>query len=43
MIENDLPFKPRTAQRLMVIAADPRLADPTHVSLLPPHGARCTN
>ena len=37
MIETDLPFGARTAQRLMVIAADPRLADPTHVSLLPPH------
>ena len=37
MIETDLPFGARTAQRLMVIAADPQLADPTHVSLLPPH------
>ena len=28
MIENDLPFKPSTAQRLMKIAADERLAEP---------------
>lgn len=33
MVRKDLPFKERTAQRLMKIAADKRLA--THVSLLP--------
>jgi len=32
----DLPFAARTAQRLMAVAADARLANPTHVSLLPP-------
>jgi hypothetical protein len=37
MIENDLPFKPSTAQRLMKIAADERLANPAHVQHLPPH------
>jgi hypothetical protein len=37
MIERDLPFKPSTAQRLMKIADDERLSNPTHVSLLPPH------
>jgi N6-adenosine-specific RNA methylase IME4 len=37
MIERELPFKPRTAQRLMKIAADERLSNPTHVPLLPPH------
>jgi N6-adenosine-specific RNA methylase IME4 len=36
MIENDLPFGPRTGQRLMKIAVDPRLTNATHVSLLPP-------
>lgn len=36
MIEAELPFTARTAQRLMAIAADERLGDPTHVSLLPP-------
>jgi hypothetical protein len=36
MIENDLPFGPRTAQRLMAIAGDERLTNPTHVSHLPP-------
>jgi N6-adenosine-specific RNA methylase IME4 len=36
MVETALPFGPRTAQRLMKIAADKRLAKPTHVSLLPP-------
>jgi Protein of unknown function (DUF3102) len=35
MVERDLPFGPRTAQRLMAIAADPRLAKATHASLLP--------
>jgi hypothetical protein len=34
MIESDLPFGERTAQRLMAIAEDQRL--PTHVSVLPP-------
>jgi N6-adenosine-specific RNA methylase IME4 len=37
MIESDLPFGARTAQRLMRIAADKRLSNPTHVSLLPSH------
>jgi N6-adenosine-specific RNA methylase IME4 len=37
MIDRDLPFKARTAQRLMKIADDERLSNPTHVSLLPPH------
>jgi N6-adenosine-specific RNA methylase IME4 len=36
MIENDLPFGPRSAQRLMAIAADKRLTKATHGSLLPP-------
>ena len=36
MVENQLPFESRTAQRLMAIAADARLANPTRVSLLPP-------
>lgn len=35
MCENDLPFGQRTAERLMAIAADERLTDPTHVSNLP--------
>lgn len=35
MIEHDLPFGERTAQRLMAIARDKRLANPTHVSHLP--------
>jgi len=33
MVDADLPFKIRTAQRLMVIAKDNRLA--THATLLP--------
>lgn len=37
MIETDLPFTARTAQMLMAISADPRLTNPKHVSLLPPH------
>ena len=37
MIESDLPFGPRTAQRLMAIAADQRLTKATHGSYLPPH------
>lgn len=36
MVEVDLKMSPRTAQRLMAIGADARLANPTHVSLLPP-------
>lgn len=36
MIERALPFGARTAQRLMAIAADERLSNPTRVSLLPP-------
>jgi hypothetical protein len=35
MVERDLPFGPRTAERLMQIAEHPVLSDPTHVSLLP--------
>jgi hypothetical protein len=35
MVENALPFGPRTAERLMAIAADKRLRNPTHVSHLP--------
>lgn len=37
LISKKLPFSARTAQRLMAIAADGRLSDATHVSLLPPH------
>jgi hypothetical protein len=37
MVEADLPFSLRTAERLMKIAGNDRLANPTHVSLLPPH------
>src|SRR6266700_3394730 len=36
MIESQLPFTARTAQRLMAIGTDARLTNPTHVSLLPP-------
>ncbi len=36
MCKEQLPFGERTAQRLMAIAADERLANPTHASLLPP-------
>jgi hypothetical protein len=36
MVENDLLFTPRTAQRLMEIARHPVISDPTHVSHLPP-------
>jgi hypothetical protein len=32
---SELPFGPRTAQRLMAIARNPTLANPTHASLLP--------
>ena len=35
MIENALPFSAGTAQRLMKIASDPRLANPAHVPHLP--------
>jgi hypothetical protein len=35
MIEHSLPFKSRTAQMLMAIAADKRLRNPKHASLLP--------
>jgi hypothetical protein len=35
MVERDLPFGPRTAERLMQIAGHPVLSDPTHVSRLP--------
>ncbi|MGI9169400.1 MAG: DUF3102 domain-containing protein [Caulobacteraceae bacterium] len=37
MVENDLPFKPSAAQRLMAVARDERLANPAHAQLLPPH------
>jgi hypothetical protein len=36
MVESDLSFGPRTAQRLMAIASHMVLSNPTHVSLLPP-------
>jgi hypothetical protein len=36
MIKTKLPFGPRTAERLMVIAHHPILANPNHGSLLPP-------
>jgi hypothetical protein len=35
MLVQKLPFGPRTAQRLMAIAAHPVLSNPTHVSVLP--------
>src|SRR5262249_15165538 len=35
MIESDLPFGPRTAERLMVVARNDVLSNPTHASLLP--------
>jgi hypothetical protein len=35
MIKNDLPFAARTAQRLMKIAADPKISNAAHGSLLP--------
>ena len=35
MIESDLPFGARTAQMLMTISADERLANPKHASHLP--------
>jgi len=36
MVERDLPFGPRYALMLRKIAADPRLTNPNHASLLPP-------
>jgi hypothetical protein len=36
MVENDLPFKPSTAQRHMKIASDERLSNAAHVQHLPP-------
>ncbi len=36
MIEGGLPFTSRTAQRLMAIAADPKISNAAHVSHLPP-------
>ncbi len=36
MVDAELPFGARTAQRLMVIAGDPGIADRTHGSDLPP-------
>ena len=36
MVENDLPFRPRSAQMLMAVAQDARLTNTKHVSLLPP-------
>ena len=35
-VEDDLPFGPRTAQRLMKVAGNEQLANPTHGSDLPP-------
>ena len=35
MVETDLLFSTRTAQRLMAIAEHPSLSNPTHVSVLP--------
>lgn len=35
MCERDLLFQPRTAQRIMAVAADPRLLNTTHASHLP--------
>lgn len=37
MIEEDLPFSARTAQRLIHISMNENLLNPTHVSLLPPN------
>ena len=36
MIEDDLPFTASTAQRLMKIAADPKIANAARAQLLPP-------
>src|SRR5262245_30084031 len=35
MIEDDLPFGPRTAERLMLVARNEVLSNPTRASLLP--------
>ena len=35
MIDSDLPFSPRTAQRLMAVAQHAVIANPTHGSPLP--------
>ena len=35
MIEEDLPFSSRTAERFMAIASHSVLVNPTHVSVLP--------
>ncbi|MGO9236659.1 MAG: DUF3102 domain-containing protein [Methylocella sp.] len=35
MIEDDLAFGPRAAERLMAIASHPALSNPTHASVLP--------
>ena len=35
MIENDLPFSPRTSQMLMTISSDRRLSNTNHGSYLP--------
>ena len=39
MIDHDLPFTASTAQRLMKIAADPKISNPAHAQLLPPSWA----
>jgi len=36
MIVEDLPFGDRAAERLMAVASNPVLSNPTHASLLPP-------
>ena len=36
MINHDLPFTRRTAEKLIKIASDPRITDPKNVSVLPP-------
>src|ERR1044071_495112 len=36
MVEKELPFKPSTARRLMIIAKDERLLDRAHGHVLPP-------
>lgn len=36
LVKDNLPFDDRTAQRFMAIAGNPILANPTHVSVLPP-------
>ena len=37
MVNNDLPFTRRTAEKLMTIAQDRRLTDPKNAEYLPPH------